>query len=97
MEEETQKVAQTNGQEEQQPVEQTPKTSDDQQQKRGQFEFVEFVEPHAKALKNVEYLDKRAPVSEFRSGSDNYFYYGSNNVLFIGNFNSSKHACRIWI
>ncbi|KAI6191516.1 Protein cab-1 [Aphelenchoides bicaudatus] len=71
-----------NGQpEQQQPVQQPAKPEVDQQ-KRGQFEFVEFVEPHAKALKNVEYMDKRAPVSEI-SGPNHYLYYTSNNVMFI--------------
>lgn len=55
------------------------------QQKRGQNEFVEFIEPHAsKALKNVEYMDKRAPVSEIDGpNGSHYLYYSSNNVLFI--------------
>jgi hypothetical protein len=64
------------------PLEQPVKTPVADQQKRGQFEFVEFVEPHAKALKNVEFMDKRAPVRS-DSGSPNYLYYSSNNVMFI--------------
>ncbi|KAI6244083.1 hypothetical protein M3Y99_00078400 [Aphelenchoides fujianensis] len=53
-------------------------------QKKGQYEFVEFVEPQAaKALKNVEYLDKRAPVADFEGVSSSKFIYGSNNVFFI--------------
>jgi len=70
------------GQPEQQQPAQPVKTPVADQQKRGQFEFVEFVEPHAKALKNVEFMDKRAPVLA-GSGSPNYLYYSSNNVMFI--------------
>lgn len=74
------------GQLEQQPVEEQPAAKAESkpvdQQKRGQFEFVEFVEPHAKALKNVEFMDKRAPVSEFSQDGARYMY-NSNNVLFI--------------
>jgi hypothetical protein len=72
-----------NGQPEQQPpVQQPVKTEAPDQQKRGQFEFVEFVEPHAKALKNVEFMDKRAPVVA-DSGNPHYLYYSTNNVMFI--------------
>lgn len=54
-------------------------------QKKGQFEYVEFVEPQAaKALKNVEYLDKRAPISELEEMvGGRQFIYGSNNIFFI--------------
>jgi len=67
-----------------QPVKQEKPAAD--QQKRGQNEFVEFVEPPhiAKALKNVEYMDKRAPASDISGPSgSNYLYYSSNNVMFI--------------
>jgi hypothetical protein len=63
---------------------QTPAKEPMTAQKKGQIEFVTFNEP-AKALKNVEYLDKRAPVSEISGeGSPFHMYYSSNNVLFIG-------------
>ncbi|KAI6227245.1 hypothetical protein M3Y95_00706300 [Aphelenchoides besseyi] len=54
-------------------------------QKKGQYEYVEFIEPHAaKALKNVEYLDKRAPITKFDGvPSARQFVYGSNNIFFI--------------
>jgi hypothetical protein len=77
------KIQQLSGQLEQQQTAQQPnKVETPDQQKRGQFEFVEFIEPHAKALKNVEHLDKRAPVSEI-NGPSHYLYYTSNNIMFI--------------
>jgi len=78
-------LQQGNGQPEQQQVSEQNKQESVDQKKRGQFEFVEFVEPHAaKVLKNVEYMDKRAPIAEINGqGSPLHMYYTSNNVLFI--------------
>jgi hypothetical protein len=72
------------GGQQEQPVEQ-PKQEKPvvEQQKRGQNEFVEFIEPHAKALKNVEYMNKRAPSESIGQDGSHYLYYSSNNVLFI--------------
>lgn len=54
-------------------------------QKKGQNEFVEFVEPHAKALKSVEILEKRAAVVRFeRSDGLLGLFGGSGNVVFVG-------------
>jgi len=70
--------------EQQEPSEQAEKQEPVDPKKRGQFEFVEFVEPHAKALKNVEHLDKRAPISEISGEQGSMsMLYGTSNVMFI--------------
>lgn len=56
-------------------------------QKKGQFEFVEFVEPHSKALKNIEFMDKRAPVTHIERPAGLFNLFGnSGNVVFIGKY-----------
>ncbi|CAD5227452.1 unnamed protein product [Bursaphelenchus okinawaensis] len=53
-------------------------------QKKGQYEFVEFVEPHAKILKNQQVLDKRAPAMELQRPGGLFGIFGnSSNVVFI--------------
>ncbi|CAD5235030.1 unnamed protein product [Bursaphelenchus xylophilus] len=70
--------------EEQLPVEEKQEKAPLTAQKKGQFEFVEFVEPHAKILKDGQILDKRAPAVEVQRPSGFFRIFGnSSNVVFI--------------
>lgn len=61
-------------------------------QKKGQSEFVEFIDPHgnnvhSKVLKNVERLEKRAPASDYSNINQRRSFNllsSSGNVIFLG-------------